>query len=67
MSSGAGGPRLVQAFRDLWGEPFVLLTLKDALESLHLPYVIFGPDTPVTQVAEYAARFAKACRQKGDD
>ena len=45
---GRGGPRLVQGF----------LTLMDTLESLGLPYVIFGPETPVTQVAEYAARFA---------
>ena len=53
---GRGGPRLVQG----------LLTMRDALESLGLPYVIFGPDTPVTQVAEYAARFAEACRQSGE-
>ena len=52
---GRGGPRLVRG----------LLAMKDTLESLGLPYVIFGPDTPVTQVAEYAARFAAACRQTG--
>ena len=52
---GRGGPRLVQG----------LLTMKDALESLGLPYVIFGPDTPVTLVAEYAARFARGCREMG--
>ena len=52
---GRGGPRLVQG----------LLTMKDALESLGLPYVIFGPDTPVTMVAEYAAGLAKACREMG--
>ena len=52
---GRGGPRLVNG----------LLTLKDTLESLALPYVIFGPDTPVTLVAEYAAKFAKACRNNG--
>ena len=46
---GRGGPRLVQGF----------LTLMDTLETLGLPYVIFGPETPVTQVAEYAAQFAK--------
>jgi len=50
---GRGGPRLVQG----------LLTLRDALESLGLPYVMFGPDTPVTLVAEYAARLARACVQ----
>jgi len=47
---GRGGPHLVQG----------LLAMKDALESLRLPYVVFGPDTPVTQVAEYAARLAQA-------
>jgi len=52
---GRGGPRLVQG----------LLTMKDTLEALGLPYVIFGPDTPVTQVAEYAARLAKAFRKIG--
>lgn len=48
---GRGGPRLVQG----------LLTLRDMLESLGMPYVIFGPETPVTLVAEYAARFVRAC------
>lgn len=52
---GRGGPRLVQG----------LLTMKDTLESLGMPYVIFGPDTPVTQVAEYAARLAKAFAKIG--
>ena len=52
---GRGGPQLVKG----------LLTLKDTLESLGLPYVIFGPDTPVTQVAEYAAKFTVAYREKG--
>jgi succinyl-CoA synthetase beta subunit len=52
---GRGGPRLVQG----------LLAMKDALESLGLPYVIFGPETPVTLVAEYAARLASACREMG--
>jgi len=53
---GRGGPRLVQG----------LLTMKETLDSLSLPYVIFGPDTPVTQVAEYAAGFAKTCSEMGD-
>jgi len=52
---GRGGPRLVQGF----------LTMKDTLESLGLPYVVFGPDTPVTLVAEYAAKFATSCREMG--
>ncbi|MBL7146967.1 MAG: hypothetical protein ISS76_22200 [Phycisphaerae bacterium] len=52
---GRGGPQLVKG----------LLTMKDTLESLGLPHVIFGPDTPVTQVAEYAAKFAMAYQEKG--
>ncbi len=47
---GRGGPRLVRG----------LLAMKQALEYLKMPYVIFGPDTPVTMVAEYAAKLAKA-------
>ncbi len=47
---GRGGPRLVRG----------LIALRKALEYLGLPYVIFGPDTPVTVVAEYAARLAGA-------
>lgn len=47
---GRGGPQLVNG----------VLAMKDTLESLGLPYVIFGPDTPVTQVAEYATKFVKA-------
>jgi len=46
---GRGGPRLVKG----------LLALKQALEYLKLPHIIFGPDTPVTLVAEYAAKLAK--------
>lgn len=52
---GRGGPHLVRG----------MLTLRDTLDSLELPYVMFGPDTPVTQVAEYAARLARACSEKG--
>jgi succinyl-CoA synthetase beta subunit len=52
---GRGGPHLVRG----------LLTMRETLDALHLPYVIFGPDTPVTQVAEYAARLAQACSRKG--
>lgn len=51
---GRGGPQLVKG----------LLTMKDTLESLGQPYVIFGPDTPVTLVAEYAARLARAYSEK---
>jgi hypothetical protein len=35
------------------------LAMREILESLRLPYVIFGHDTPVTLVAEYAGRLAK--------
>jgi succinyl-CoA synthetase beta subunit len=52
---GRGGPRLVQG----------LLAMRDTLEALRLPYVIFGPDTPVTMVAEYAAQLARGCREIG--
>jgi len=47
---GRGGPRLAKG----------MTMIKETLETLHLPYVIFGYDTPVTLVAEYAARLAKA-------
>jgi len=47
---GRGGPRLVRG----------LIAMRKALEFLGLPYVFFGPDTPVTVVAEYAARLANA-------
>lgn len=50
---GRGGPHLVQG----------MLTMRNALESLRLPYVMFGPETPVTLVAEYAARLAQQCRR----
>lgn len=53
---GRGGPRLLQG----------LLTMKDTLDSVGMPYVIFGPDTPVTQVAEYAARLAKNWEEVGE-
>ncbi len=47
---GRGGPRLVKG----------ILIMKQTLEYLKLPYVIFGPDTPVTLVAGYAAGLVKA-------
>ncbi len=47
---GRGGPKLVKG----------ILTMKQTLEHLKLPYVIFGPDSPVTMVAEYAAKLVKA-------
>jgi succinyl-CoA synthetase beta subunit len=51
---GRGGPRLVKG----------LLALKQALEYLQLPHVIFGPDTPVTMVAEYAAKIVNTDSRK---
>lgn len=54
---GRGGPRLVQG----------LLFLRDTLDSLQLPYVIFGPETPVTQVAEYAAQLVNDWQKTGDN
>jgi succinyl-CoA synthetase beta subunit len=47
---GRGGPRLMRG----------MLAMKKALEYLGMPYIIFGPDTPVTLVAEYAARLVDA-------
>jgi len=46
---GRGGPGLVQGFA----------TIKKTLENLGMPYVLFGPDTPISLVASYAARLAK--------
>jgi hypothetical protein len=43
---GRGGPGLVQGFA----------VMKKALDNLGVPYVMFGPDTPITLVAAYAAR-----------
>ncbi len=51
---GRGGPRLIRG----------LLAMKDTLDSLKLPYVIFGPETPITQVAEYASKLARGRREK---
>jgi len=48
---GRGGPGLVQGFA----------VMKKTLENLRMPYVFFGPDTPITLVAAYAARLAKHC------
>jgi len=48
---GRGGPGLVQGFA----------VMQKTLENLGMPYVFFGPDTPITLVAAYAARLAKHC------
>ena len=52
---GRGGPRLARG----------IVAIRQALDYLGLPYVIFGPDTPVTMVAEYAARLVRALGQTG--
>ena len=50
---GRGGPGLVQGFA----------VMKKTLENLGMPYVFFGPDTPITLVAAYAARLARQCKK----
>ncbi len=52
---GRGGPHLVKG----------VLALRNALESLQMPYVMFGPNTPVTLVAEYAASLVAALEENG--
>lgn len=52
---GRGGPRMVQGF----------LALRKAMEELRMPYVIFGPDTPLTLVAEYAAKLSNSLPPTG--
>jgi succinyl-CoA synthetase beta subunit len=46
---GRGGPGLVQGFG----------VLKKTLDNLGMPYVFFGPDTPITMVAAYATELAE--------
>ncbi|NQT58446.1 MAG: hypothetical protein HQ557_05635 [Bacteroidetes bacterium] len=50
---GRGGPKLVKGF----------LIITQALDQLQIPYVIFGPDSPVTMVAEYSAKLVKAAEK----
>ncbi len=52
---GRGGPHLVQG----------LVSMRNTLEQLGMPYVIFGPDTPVTLVADYAARLVRTLSGNG--
>ncbi|MBT3378538.1 MAG: hypothetical protein HN742_24970 [Lentisphaerae bacterium] len=52
---GRGGPHLVKG----------LLALRNVLEALQMPYVMFGPNTPVTLVAEYAASLVSALVENG--
>jgi succinyl-CoA synthetase beta subunit len=48
---GRGGAHLVQG----------MVALNKALANLSLPHVFFGPDTPITLVAEYAVSLMRAC------
>lgn len=50
---GRGGAHLVQG----------LVALNKTLANLRLPHVFFGPDTPITLVAEYAVSLMRACDQ----
>ncbi len=50
---GRGGAHLVQG----------MVVLKKTLANLNLPHVIFGPDTPITLVAEYAVSLMRAFEQ----
>ncbi len=53
---GRGGPGFVQG----------LASMKRALDNLGMPYVFFGPDTPITLVAAYAAKLSRYSEsQKG--
>ena len=52
---GRGGAHLVQGF----------VALKKTLDNLRMPHVFFGPDTPFTLVAEYAAALAKQLEKAG--
>jgi succinyl-CoA synthetase beta subunit len=52
---GRGGPHLVQG----------LVSMRNTLEQLGMSYVIFGPDTPVTLVADYAARLVRTLSGNG--
>ena len=51
---GRGGPGLVQG----------LAVMKKTLENLNMPHIFFGPDTPITLVAEYAAKLANYSEKK---
>jgi succinyl-CoA synthetase beta subunit len=47
---GRGGPGLIQGF----------VQLKKVLDDLGMSYVFFGPDTPITMVAAYAAELVNS-------
>jgi succinyl-CoA synthetase beta subunit len=50
---GRGGAHLVQG----------MVALDKTLSNLNLPHVFFGPDTPITLVAEYAVSLMRASEQ----
>ncbi|HLA85991.1 MAG TPA: ATP-grasp domain-containing protein [Thermoguttaceae bacterium] len=50
---GRGGPGLVQGYA----------SLKETLDNLGMPYVFFGPDTPITMVAAYAAELVNVAAE----
>jgi len=54
---GRGGPGLIQGFA----------VLKKTLENIGMPYVFFGPDTPITLVAAYAARLVEFVDQPKEE
>ncbi len=54
---GRGGPRLVHG----------LLALQRCLEELHWPYAIFGHDTPITMVAQYAGQLSQYLTSQSAD
>lgn len=54
---GRGGPGLVKGFA----------VMKKTLENLGMPYVFFGPDTPITLVAFYAAHLARHLKKADGD
>jgi len=54
---GRGGPGLVQGFG----------TLKKTLDNIGMPYVFFGPDTPITMVAAYATQLADCAAEPNGD
>ena len=49
---GRGGQNLIQGFS----------ALKKVLDDLSMPHIFFGPETPITLVAEYAANLTQ-CRE----
>jgi len=54
---GRGGPGLVQGFA----------SMKKTLDNLNIPYIFFGPDTPITLVAAYAAKLVNYSDHKAKE